>query len=83
MMQKSENERAVYLVNAMIHDSSSVISRNLQCISSRYDLNYYQRHNYTVQSMRSVKFEDDFRLFCQIQEIWTAIRDSALTAEEL
>ena len=85
MMQKSENERVAYLVNAMIHDSSSIISRNLQCISSKYDLNYYQRYNYTVQSLRSVKCEDDFRLFCQIQEIRTAIRDSDmfLSTDEL
>ena len=85
MMQESKDERVVYLVNAMIHDCSSIISRNLPCISSKYDLNYYQRHDFTVQSMRSVKCENDFRLFCQIQEIRTAIRDSDmfLTAEEL
>ena len=85
MMQESKDERVVYLVNAMIHDCSSIISRNLQCISSKYDLNYYQHHEFTVQSMRSVKCKNDFRLFCQIQEIRTAIRDSDmfLTAKEL
>ena len=46
---------------------SALISIKLQWYLSKYYLNYYQHHIFTDWSMRIVKCEYNFRLFCQIQ----------------
>jgi hypothetical protein len=83
-MVQSKNSRVAYIAKFMLHDSLSIICRNLQVICHRYGLNYYDR----IQSHFNVdKFVilciDDERTVAQINELRTIGRDFILNCDDL